>query len=95
MHFILSSTTITTITGTNTTTGFRNAPRRIRCMIFKQQFKLRVQECKQKLSLIEKACDDVKMSIRFKKVSRADGNDEDSDDDDDDDNICFYVYKHV
>ena len=63
-------------------------------MIFKQQFKLRVQECKQKLSLIEKACDDVKMSIRFKKVSRADGNDEDSDDDDDD-NISVSMYTNT
>ena len=63
-------------------------------MIFKQQFKLRVQECKQKLSLIEKACDDVKMSIRFKKVSRADGNDEDSDDDDDN-NISVSMYANT
>jgi hypothetical protein len=56
-------------------------------MIFKQQFKLRVQECKQKLSLVEKACDDVKMSIRFKKVSRADRNDECTDDGDGDSDV--------
>jgi Formin Homology 2 Domain len=37
-------------------------------MIYKQQFKGRVGECCGTLSAIENACDDVKMSVRLKKV---------------------------
>ena len=48
--------------------GFKSAPRRIRCMIYKQVFRTRVSECKAKLSKIENACDDVKLSGRLKKV---------------------------
>lgn len=41
---------------------------RIRCMIFKQQFKGRYTECSEKLKKVEQACDDVKMSGKLKKV---------------------------
>ena len=37
-------------------------------MIYKQQFKSRVSECTGTLTAIEDACDDVKMSVRLKKV---------------------------
>lgn len=37
-------------------------------MIYKQQFKSRVTECSTTLTVIENACDDVKMSVRLKKV---------------------------
>ena len=48
--------------------NFSTAAQRIECMIYKQQFKSRIQECKTILSKIENACDDVKMSIKLKKV---------------------------
>jgi hypothetical protein len=48
--------------------GFDDAPSRIKCMIYKQMFKGRVLECRAKLSKIENACDDVKLSARLKKV---------------------------
>ena len=48
--------------------GFKSASQRIRSMIFKQQFKSRIAESKAILSKIENACDDVKMSLRLKKV---------------------------
>ena len=48
--------------------GFKSASQRIRTMIFKQQFKSRISESKTVLSKIENACDDVKMSLRLKKV---------------------------
>ncbi len=48
--------------------GFKSASQRIRTMIFKQQFKSRISESKVILSKIENACDDVKMSLRLKKV---------------------------
>ena len=44
------------------------AARRIQCMIFKQQFKGRITESKTVITKIENACDDVKMSVRLKKV---------------------------
>jgi Formin Homology 2 Domain/Subunit CCDC53 of WASH complex len=47
---------------------FPSAAQRIKCMIYKQQFNQRVMECRSILSKIENACDDVKMSIRLKKV---------------------------
>jgi hypothetical protein len=47
---------------------FPGATKRIRCMIYKQVFRGRVQECKAKLSKIENACDDVKLSGRLKKT---------------------------
>ena len=47
---------------------FPSASSRIHCMIFKQQFKHRVLEVKGMVSKIECACDDVKMSLRFKKL---------------------------
>jgi hypothetical protein len=46
------------------------APKRIRCMIYKQMFKSRVNEIKSKLLTLERACDDVKMSVRLRKVLR-------------------------
>jgi Formin Homology 2 Domain len=49
-------------------TGFTSAAKRIQVMIYKQQFKSRVQECGVTLSVIENACDDVKKSVRLKKV---------------------------
>ena len=49
-------------------TGFSTASKRIQVMIYKQQFKTRVGECGATLSAIENACDDVKMSVRLKKV---------------------------
>ena len=49
-------------------TGFGTAAKRIQVMIYKQQFKSRVGECCTTLSSIENACDDVKMSVRLKKV---------------------------
>jgi hypothetical protein len=48
--------------------GFNTASKRIQCMIFKQQFKQRILEVKSMVTKIEAACDDVKMSLRFKKV---------------------------
>jgi hypothetical protein len=47
---------------------FPGAPKRIHCMILKQTFSGRVNECRAKLDKIEKACDDVKMSGRLRKV---------------------------
>jgi formin 2 len=47
---------------------FTSAPKRIQAMIYKQQFKIRVAECTKVLADIENACDDVKMSVRLKKV---------------------------
>jgi hypothetical protein len=47
---------------------FPSAPNRIKAMIYKQQFKTRVSECTAILTVIESACDDVKMSVRLKKV---------------------------
>ncbi|KAJ1440629.1 hypothetical protein B484DRAFT_140080 [Ochromonadaceae sp. CCMP2298] len=47
---------------------FPSAPNRIKCMIYKQVFRTRVGECKAKLAKIENACDDVKMSLRLKKL---------------------------
>lgn len=44
------------------------AKMKIDCMIYKQQFKGRVNECRSVLTKIEKACDDVKLSSRLKKV---------------------------
>ena len=44
------------------------ASKRIQCMIFKQQFKGRITESKTVITQIENACDDVKMSVRLKKV---------------------------
>lgn len=48
----------------------QQAPRRIKCMIYKQMFKPRVTEIKSKLQKIERACDDVKLSGRLRKVLR-------------------------
>lgn len=48
----------------------QQAPKRIKCMIYKQMFKPRVSEIKMKLQKIERACDDVRMSIRQRKVLR-------------------------
>ena len=47
---------------------FGSAAKRIQVMIYKQQFRSRVVECGQVLTAIEMACDDVKMSVRLKKV---------------------------
>jgi hypothetical protein len=47
---------------------FPSAAKRISCMVYKQQFKSRVHECKETLTKVETACDDVKMSVRLKKV---------------------------
>ena len=44
------------------------AAKRIQCMLFKQQFSSRVQDLRTQAAKIEKACIDVKMSWRFKKV---------------------------
>ena len=49
-------------------TGFTSAAKRIQVMIYKQQFQSRVLECGVTLRAIESACDDVKMSVRLKKV---------------------------
>jgi hypothetical protein len=49
-------------------TGFTSAAKRIQVMIYKQQFQSRVLECGATLRAIESACDDVKMSVRLKKV---------------------------
>jgi hypothetical protein len=43
------------------------APSRIQCMIYKQQFKSRVLECRALLGKIENACDDVRLCVRLKK----------------------------
>lgn len=48
----------------------QQAPKRIKCMIYKQMFRHRVAEIKSKLLKIERACDDVKMSVRLRKVLR-------------------------
>ena len=47
---------------------FPSASKRIQCMIFKQQFRGRITEIKTVITLIENACDDVKLSVRLKKV---------------------------
>jgi Formin Homology 2 Domain len=48
--------------------GFPAAGKHIQAMIYKQQLKIRVNECCATLSVIEGACDDVKMCVGFKKV---------------------------
>jgi Formin Homology 2 Domain len=48
--------------------GFPAAAKHIQAMIYKQQLKIRVNECCATLSVIEGACDDVKMCVGFKKV---------------------------
>jgi hypothetical protein len=48
--------------------GFDTAAERIQVMIYKQQFKGRVAEVTTTLTTIENACDDVKLSVRLKKV---------------------------
>jgi hypothetical protein len=45
-----------------------SASKRIQCMIFKKQFSIDILEIKSTISKLEKACDDVKMSIKLKKV---------------------------
>lgn len=47
---------------------FPSAARRIQCMVFKQQFRGKITESKSIVTKIENACDDVKMSVRLKKV---------------------------
>ena len=49
-------------------TKFPDASKRIKCMIYEQLFKGRVHELKTKISKLENACDDVKLSLRLKKV---------------------------
>jgi hypothetical protein len=44
------------------------ASKRLQCMMYRQQFKARVMELKLSVSIIEGACDDVRMSSKFKKV---------------------------
>lgn len=44
------------------------ASERIQCMVFKQQFSSRVRDVRLQASKVEKACDDLKLSGRFKKV---------------------------
>ena len=48
--------------------GFPTAPARMECMMFKQTHKNRVMEMKSNAMVIEKACDDIKLSIGLKKV---------------------------
>ena len=48
--------------------GFDAGAKHIQAMIYKQQFKTRVAECITTVVAIENACDDVKMSVGFKKV---------------------------
>jgi hypothetical protein len=48
--------------------GFSSAEKRIQCMLYKQQFRTRYLECRTKITKIQNACDDVKMSARLKKV---------------------------
>lgn len=48
--------------------GFSSAEKRIQCMIYKQQFRSRYLECRTKITKIQNACDDVKLSARLKKV---------------------------
>ncbi len=40
----------------------------INCIVYKLQFLSRWQDCKHKLSMIESACDHIKLSVRMKKV---------------------------
>jgi len=47
---------------------YNSASKCIQCMIYKQQFRGRYQECRSKIIKIQNACDDVKLSIRLKKV---------------------------
>ena len=46
----------------------KSIAKRIQCMLFKQQFAPRVAKLRTMVHDIEKACDDVKLSSRFKKV---------------------------
>lgn len=45
-----------------------SAAKRIRCMQFRQLFKPRCSELKSTIKVLVDACDDLKMSLRFKKV---------------------------
>lgn len=45
-----------------------SASKHIKCMIYKQQFRSRYTDIKGTISLLEQACDDVKVSIKLKKV---------------------------
>lgn len=45
-----------------------NAAKRLQCMSYKKLFKTRITELKVIVSKIENACDDVKLSTKFKKV---------------------------
>ena len=51
-----------------TMVGFPTAQARMECMIFKQTHKSRVIEMKCNATIIEKACDDIKLSVGLKKV---------------------------
>lgn len=49
---------------------FPSASQRIGCMIYKQLFQSRQHDIREKLTAIEGACEDVKQSIRLKRVLR-------------------------
>lgn len=44
------------------------ASKRIQCILFKQQFKPKLNEIRESINTLEQACDDVKMSPKLKKV---------------------------
>jgi hypothetical protein len=48
--------------------GFTSAEKRIQCMMYKQGFRARYLECRTKITKVQNACDDVKLSGRLKKV---------------------------
>mmetsp|Transcript_3581 Transcript_3581/g.5570 ORF Transcript_3581/g.5570 Transcript_3581/m.5570 type:complete len:1660 (+) Transcript_3581:100-5079(+) len=45
-----------------------NAAKKIKCIIYKQQFRGRLTEITNCISKVENACDDVKLSVKLKKV---------------------------
>lgn len=45
-----------------------SAAKRLQCIAYKQQFRGRYSDVKDNIVLLEKACDDVKMSMKLKKV---------------------------
>jgi hypothetical protein len=52
-------------------TECRDAQKRIKCILFRQQFRARKEELVNAIRRLEGVCDDVKMSIKLKKVLKA------------------------
>lgn len=55
----------------NVMMDFCTAHKHISIMLFKQQFRPRLLECRTKISRVQDACDDVRLSARLKRVLKA------------------------